>query len=820
MAPVPGLLTVPTVLLNFILGLQPDRTLPVLGTDTLAVVVPMYNEEYGARRCLASILRQERQADQIIITVNGGTDNTYGVADRILREYGYRPAAVDEVGKAEARLEHWLNGSGSRVVLLDLRNRTAKSESVNLLFQLRLISTDRLLLVDGDTMLHPRFIQALHRNFYRARRRMLNGHREWVIEDYALQSGTVSSWLPAGAGPVQRLISAGRQGEYAFSTVLRRGQSFMSGRSRTFGSSRLFTATGCGFAARSELFPMPADTRTEDHEFTLACQALPAVERLTSIEALGRLGFRIEAKGRELPAAEFFVPGERIVFRSGGNARYVPEAFMLTEDPLNLGGLLAQVERWNGGGQEGALKRLGRKLPGNVAFTVWSAQAENLLGAAVMLVVLPLLLALHLGNPSLGMSPAALAPWFLADCLLTLTVNTAGFTLQRRARGLKLQRALLTGLRSALLTLLPYLLLRYLNPFTWLASATVVVPAWLRGRKQRSVVTGVSWDRVRLGSHRSRTQGLLLSLTLAYPLLVSWGIAPRVSPVNVQAWQLVQQQIPPGLADHAFGSPLFRSPGELQPFCEPPGGVVPAAQPAVAVHHEPLGAGDLLTLARLAPLLPLIEKAAAAYDVSAHLLIRVLLNESYLDPLAEGPTADIGLSQVTADALTLLAAISLDQRSRWYNPALITQFSNAYDPEFSACAGAAKLAWALDQPGVTDEREAYALYINPLHGFTNGAIGDRWLPLTATLGQSSAAVDRLLSVQARYLEDPLSVTPVERQLLQVTEGVRAGQLTLEEAYRNTLAVVLEAGIDDAGMYRRVLARLYGGIMAGTGAGAD
>lgn len=800
----------PTVLLNSVLGLLPDRTVAVSSSDTLGMVIPMYNEEHGARRSLASVLRQERLPEQIFITVNGGTDGTYGVASRILGEYGYRLAAADQLQPVGARLEQWLGPAGVSVSLLEFSEQTAKSESVNQLFRLGLIRTDRLLVVDGDTILHPDFVLELHRNFYRLRR----SRTGFILEDYALQSGAVNSWAPHGSRFQQRLISAGRQGEYAFSTVLRRGQSRLLGSSSVFGRSRLFTVTGCGFAARADQFPIPDDTQTEDHDFTLACQSTASSSYLTSSTALEKRGFLIEQDGELVAPSEFFAADERIEFRRSGSARYVPEAFMLTEDPLNLGGFLAQVERWNGGGQENALKRLGNRISPNTAFAVWSAQVEGLLGIILLLGLLPLLILLNLGNPSVGLPLRSVGFWFLGDVILSLLFNVAGFALQRRARGQSRSVVLLGAARSALLTLPAYLLIKYLNPFTWIASATTVLPAWLRNRKRTQQKRGVVWERVRQGRHRSRTQGVMLTLAVSYPLLVSWVIAPQLVPVNAQGWQLTNQRPVVHLENHAFSSPLFSS--SEGGFCgaDPAGSSL--ALSGSASDYLPLGEGDLLTLARLTPITVALTTAAAAYDVPVDLLIRVLINESSLNPLAEGPTGDLGLSQVTSDALTLLAAISNDPRSPQHNPRLISEQSDVFDPEFSACAGAAKLAWARNQRGVTNELEAYALYINPTHGFTDGVIGETWVPLTEALNRLASPVDRILNAHARHAEDPEAVTETERQLIELALAVQSEALTLREAYTETLRLVRAAGLADEEMYQLVIRRLYYGHLQAEG----
>lgn len=814
----------PGVLLNSVLGMLPDRTVAVRSGETLCVVVPMYNEEHGARRCLASILRQEEAPDQIAVSVNGGRDNTYEVVARILRDYGYRLKTTDDLPSFDARLERWLGGTGSAAVtLMNYRSRTAKSESVNNLFRAGLVTSDRVMLVDGDTILHPGFVGALRDNFYRLRERRVNGQRQFIIEDYALQSGAVRSWLPDNAGPWQRVVSAGRQAEYAFSTLLRRGQASIRGSSAIFGNSRLFTVVGCGFAARRELFPMPGDTRTEDHEFTLTTQALPVTETRLDADTLDRMGLRIVDGDRQVPPSEWLRSGEKILLRTGGNARFVPEAQMLTEDPQSLNGFLNQVERWNGGGLEGALGRVGRRLPANVAWTVWMAQLENVVGVLLLLLVLPSLVALNLGNPSIGMPWKALLGWLGFDMLLSTVLNTAGFWLQRRARGMASRPALASALRASLLTLPAYLLIRYLNPFTWVAAATEVVPAWWRGRRRaRQRVSGVAWERPRGARASFRTHGIMASVMAAYPLLVGFVVAPNVKPVNAEGWRLTHQRPVVHMENHVSTSPLYDIAPQNAAVCGADQGWLGAQSGARllrgdATAYERLGLWDLLTLGRLVPLLSIIEHSAGAFDVPVEGLLMIFINESLLDPLAHGPTGDLGLSQMTSDALTLLAAASNDPASAIYSPNLVTDESNVFDPVFSACAGAAKLAWSFRQPRVQTLGEAYALYINPVHGFVNGRIGDTWQPLVAQMEALEPNVTRLANVFSRFEEDPGSLHEYERRLVQIAFDVRDGNLTTAGAYSQALQVISDARIDDRDVYRRVLERLYGesGPMAST-----
>jgi hypothetical protein len=248
-------------------------------------------------------------------------------------------------------------------------------------------------------------------------------------------------------------------------------------------------------------------------------------------------------------------------------------------------------------------------------------------------------------------------------------------------------------------------------------------------------------------------------------------------------------------------------------YCSP--SVVAGAAPVPrrfdeeAPAYEPLSPWGRLTLARLAPLGALVEEAATAYDVAPTLLLQLLLNESYLDPLAVGATDDLGLAQVTADALTLLRSISSDRSSPFANPWLFAGGFSAFDPDFSVCAGAAKLAWARGLPFGSDDEIAYARYINPLHGVVGDRVSDRHRPLVDAFVAVRPMADALAGAIAAYRSDPQRVTATERALLDVFHVVGAGVLPVEGAYRQTAALTVELGIRDPGFYERVVAGLYG-----------
>ncbi len=906
-----GLSAMPTTLLNAALSTLPDRSLPVRGPDRLAVVSPMYNEEAGARRALASLLSQRSLPDELAVSINGSTDATHEVVSATLERFGFQRRSVEQAPGLNASLERWhREGDAMAVLVLVYAQQTAKSEAINNLVASRILRAERVLLVDGDTVFDREFIAALENNFYRLR--WIDGRP--VLEDYALQSGSVTSFVPAGARPTQRFIAAGRSAEYAFASVLRRGQVRTPGDGGLWGASRLFTVVGCGFAVRKDVLPMPPDTLTEDHDLTLTVQAVPRrVERLSPAELSAR-GFRVVVEGKEVPFERAFDRDDVIEMRRGGNARFVGDARMYTEDPAHAGGYLRQIERWHGGGIQNAMKRLlgepgDRSMSANVRFTLLGAQLENLLGLLLLLLV-PVMLALGvMGAMGSNALVRNLALWVGIDLVATGLMTFAGFYAQARDAHRRRGPALGFATRKAFQTWLPYMVLKVANPVSFVAAASSVVPAYFRERRavRRRLVErtqGVAWERPTSRGVDARTVGtaatMLTSLTAVFVAILALAPAsgadqvatqrmlartPRldmaqhewlplragqVAPVlmpgrsgtaTVPVLQAsialpldpVQRSVRPLEAPEAratlTGTVALRPPAAfvrldaatgsgraggatasavsaasaaplpaLSDYCRPSylrhPSVVAHTLPGTADAYRPLNHFELLMLGRLAPIEPYVQQAATAYGVSARLLLQVLINESYLNPLAVGETGDKGLSQMTSDALTLLRAVSGDVNGPLYNPHLLSGSFNVFDPDFSICAGAAKLAWAVDKPVAKDDALAYALYINPVHGVTrSGAIVANLKGPVEAMVHLGPLVDALGSAYAAYRADPASLALPERQLVGVSADVAAGKIGLAAAYERSQAIVAASGVDDAAMYATVLQRLFSGSRA-------
>lgn len=912
---IPGLLATPTVLANALLSLTPDPTLPVAAPDRVGVVSPMFNEEMGAAAALGSLLGQSVPFDELVVSINGGTDGTAEVVRATLTEHGYRPVHKGHVPAAPATFERWLLAGGTTVVVVEHAAPLSKSDSVNVALEGGLLNCERVLIVDGDTVLEPTFLARLKTNFYRLRRLGRGPRTRYVLEDYAVQSGSVMSARPGRGKPVASLIHQARTAEYAISTVLRQGQTARLGRGRVFGESRLYTVVGCGFTARRDCFPMPADTMTEDHDFTLLVQSAASEEVPVSARELTEQGFNVVLDGKPVPLAE--VVGELpLSLRRGGNARFVSDALMFTDDPLSLPGYLGQIERWNGGGVENALKRLfvgsgWRSLTANVKFTLLAAQFENLFGLLLLLLALPLALGLNYALPGHGTASRGLLLWLAIDLLATGALALLGLTRQGRGAGKDGWGLRRWAAWRTLLAVLPLALLRGFNAVTYVTGALRALGRFSRAQEvdPRSTIT---WERPRASTPK-RTQARFVGATGGLALFVSaifaftaWA-ADESRPGYRDTWRLINESVPvlqdehralpvplggssflgkaigaaaepaplaeapvagtgtdalagatnatddadapPVRADagtdqarpggetrspsvtELAGSDLLNSPlaavglkvatsgagrHKVSAFCSV-GDVARASDQrrefgsSGAEAYEPLSGWGLLVLARLAPLVAGIEEAASAYDVAPDLLLRVLINESYLDPLAIGPTGDLGLSQVTSDALTLLAAISNDPLSPFANEQFFSGPFSVFDPDFSICAGAAKLAWAGAQPGGQDEQVAYARYINPLEGVVRGKISARHASLVEKIEDLKPLTGALASTIAAYRADPSQVTDKERALLGVTSLVADGTLTVGQAYFVTAELVQSFGIDDLGLYDAVRTRLYGEI---------
>lgn len=850
----PGIIATPTVLLNAALSLLPERSLPVAGPDRVAVITPMLDEESTAQRTLASILAQTALPNELVISLNGCRDGTDAVVSDTLRHYGYAVGTSSGGTIRGCKVTNW-EGSPSlpKAVVLTYEDRTSKAESINAVVRHGLIESERILVVDGDTVLDRGFVEALLKNLYRIYEQQSDGAVKFVVEDVALQSGAPQSLWPGLKNPIAGLISLARSAEYSISSVLRRGQSALLGKGPVFGRSRLYTAVGCGFMVRRDAFPMPYDTLTEDHDLTLDVQNGQVSENLVEVPGLDSAGFRVLVDGATIPISEYVGPAREVLFRRSGNARFVGEAFMWTEDPPHLDGFVRQIERWTSGGVQNALKRLlipnnWKLLSPNVRFTVIASQVEHVFGI-ILLLVPPIALGIHVGLPDVGLAPTTLAKLIAIDFVITFFLATIGFIPLAQRRSTRFGQQLLFAVLLSLRTAAPLFVLRLVNAACYVAAASRVLlvhRARAQQEPRRNHAASAVWNRPHKRSttgFRSRTVvfgGFMLAIGMV--LYGSAALHTRSAyPGYREAWELTfastrlriedftELPLPrnysnrPGveMADvpnttreglkggnnerGEAGAPLSQYCPALADSTQD----FPLDQSAKSdLYYAPLSGWELILLGRLAPILGLVEQAAASYGVPARLLLAILVNESFLDPLAVGPDNDLGLSQLTSDALSLIHAISTESTSDFVNPLLFGLPASVYDPDFSICAGAAKLAWARAQPLGHDDDYAYARYINPIRGVLRGQISPEHETLVAALNEVAPIVDRLVATIHAYRVNRAAVTQVELAILNVAHQVLAFEVSVGDAYFLMESIIPEFGIADRRFYPNVLRRLY------------
>ena len=825
MAQIPGIAAMPTTIANAVLGAVPERTLAVRGPDRVVAVVPMFDEEAGAARCLTSLLGQRDPLDGLVVSINGGRDRTAEVVAATLAEHGFDAGPRRACGPHGSTATSWSRGgAGPTVVVVAHERPTSKADALNGAVAGGLVDAERVLVVDGDTELDPGFVATIRDGFYRLRRVGTAGR--WVLEDVAVQSGAVTSRRPK-AGAAAHFVSAARTAEYAFSVVVRRGQATRLGQGPTFGNSRLFTVVGCGFVARRDAFPMPADGLTEDHDFTMQVQSGPVEERSFDLATLHDRGFRVVVDGVQVPLKRV-VDAPRLEVRRTADARFEVGAAMATEDPPRLSAYLHQVERWVGGALEVVAKRAGTRerralLPPNVRFAILTAQLENLAGL-LLLLALPMALGLVWTWSGLDGVARALATLVLGDVAVTGTLVFLGFWMQGRALGRNRLAALGSALRRTAIGTVPLLLLRPVNAVAYATAITRILPRLAArrapaGGAQRSTV----WRRPASAPRGARWRTLAVAATLAVLATGGFGAAAwtgsgvdaaardayrikrSAAPVRFHEIVLLPLATAPDPRDAATTAAVGR--------CDPAHVASAAAEArslgAAHAAYQPLSGWGLLTLARLVPVAHAIERAATAYDVPPALLVQVLLNESYLDPLARGPTDDVGLAQVTVDAIRLLRPLAEDAASPYANPHLFGTSYNAFDPEFSVCAGAAKLAWSRSQADGDDDQIAYARYVNPTHGVADGRVSDRHRPLVDAFVRVGPMAEALAATFDAYRRDPAAVGPAERTLLGIVDEVATAALDVEGAYRRVAELAPGLGVADPGFYEGVLAGLYG-----------
>ena len=103
---------------------------------TFSILIPAHNEEKMIALCVQSCLNQTRSVDEIIVINDGSTDNT----ENILREFGNKIKVIT-IKKA--------TGNKSKAQEIGIKS----------------VKTNIVVATDGDTILHPKFIESIEKEF-------------------------------------------------------------------------------------------------------------------------------------------------------------------------------------------------------------------------------------------------------------------------------------------------------------------------------------------------------------------------------------------------------------------------------------------------------------------------------------------------------------------------------------------------------------------------------------------------------------------------------------------------------------------------------
>lgn len=110
------------------------------GRPSVAVVIPVFNEEAVIERCLAAVLDQTVAAEQIIVVDNGSTDDTGAVVARMRRQHSESPIIV-----VQQNLEQGL---------VPTRNAGLNSATADVLGR-----------IDADSVLAPQWVEQVQQAF-------------------------------------------------------------------------------------------------------------------------------------------------------------------------------------------------------------------------------------------------------------------------------------------------------------------------------------------------------------------------------------------------------------------------------------------------------------------------------------------------------------------------------------------------------------------------------------------------------------------------------------------------------------------------------
>lgn len=232
----------------------PEQPLP-----TVAVAIPIFNEEQVVVECIHSILKQTLKPAEIILINDGSTDDTLKVLKRAFQLEAQPINVVGEVACAQT-LGFYRSKNQPNIYVID-KQRGGKADALNA--ALKMAQSSIFITVDADSFLHPHAMENLTRAMARDEQIVAAGgtvkagngiNNELLVSDVGQ--------LPQGVLPIVQWI------EYATGFVWRFGWSFIN---------TLLLLSGSFSAFRSEILRacggFDKDSITEDYEMAYRLHA-------------------------------------------------------------------------------------------------------------------------------------------------------------------------------------------------------------------------------------------------------------------------------------------------------------------------------------------------------------------------------------------------------------------------------------------------------------------------------------------------------------------------------------------------------------------
>ncbi len=439
----------PMIVIHALLSYAPRaRRYQVSKPETLALFMPVYNEEDEIGETLRSVFSQTKLPTVILISENGSTDQTRQVIDRCLADYGIRLSGTNQF--EGVRVDEYL-GPTTLAVVIKHKKKTSKASSINFAKDL-LREVDRVLSIDSDTRLTPRVVEVMMDSFYELRGGT-KGHPYKLYQE-SMVGGLCRSRKQKRSGLVGELIHRARCANHDVGQhLVRMGQNMTAG----------FTVSGCGYCVASADFGTQERTLTEDLDLTWCIETRDQSSITLNIDDVRTMGFSVKQGDAETPLHRLLSKAGQteISLVSTNHVRYQQQALLLPVTPGTIGGLYRQVNRWTRGFQQNlVLHNKGLFKNRKLAFVVIGFELTGIVGALWMLVVPVLLPCYYLTGWGINLYTAGII--VASELLVQGSLIFLGALARHRAFGRRRIGVTCAAVFDTLLTIVPAYFYRWL----------------------------------------------------------------------------------------------------------------------------------------------------------------------------------------------------------------------------------------------------------------------------------------------------------------------------------------------------------------------